>query len=190
MTVEQKYLTPNGYSRGPRPMAPFEAGVCALVVHWTAVPRQSADTVWRWWDGMATSASPKYGSTHAIADEERLLEMMPYTERAYHVGSARGYSSYATARFGGRNVSSTGSPNRFYLGIEMCVETYEGEISDGTWRTTVQWLVARCNEQAGYDPYRDIITHNMVVDWKDCPRWMVRYPSELERMRREVAGLL
>ena len=190
MTVEQRYLTPNRYSRGQGAMAPFEPGVSALVLHWTAVPGQGADAVWRWWDGMATSDSPRYGSTHTIADEDRLLEVMPYTERAYHVGSARGYSAYAAARFGEANVSSTGSPNRSCLGIEMCVETYEGEISDGTWGTTVEWLVARCQEHAGYDPYRDIITHNMVVDWKDCPRWMVRFPSELERMRREVAAEL
>ena len=40
------------------------------------------------------------------------------------------------------------------------------------------------------DPMDDIWTHQMVVGWKDCPRWYVHHPGEFDQFRREVADIL
>ena len=169
-------------------MSPPTPGISALVVHWTAVPKQGALDVIAWWNNGAVERQ-RYGSTHAIADDGNLYQTVPYDERAYHVGSEHGYSRFATDRFGAKATSSTGSPNRFCWGIEMCVENSEGECTPKTWQTTVDWL-AMMARTMDMDPFRDVLTHQQIVGWKQCPKWLVNHPDELERMRRDVARAL
>lgn len=175
-----EYLTPNAWSRGQREMAT----ISALVIHWTANPKQGWKGVVDWWNDAPNHK--RYGSTHAIADDLTLVETIPDTEQAYHVGSSQGYSKFAVQRF---QVDSQNSPNKFCLGIEMCVEDWEGSITPATWETTVQWLAGKAVKY-GLDPHSDILTHQQIVGWKECPKWFVDHPDELERMRYDVDGVM
>jgi len=178
MNAIQKHLDVNEFSRPGRGLR----FVDSIVVHWTANPQQGWQGVWQWWQDAPLRR--KYGSAHAIADDDRVVEVMPLDEMAYHCGSASGYTRWAQQRYG-TFATTQSSPNLVTLGLELCVENAEGEITDATWHSAVEWLAQQITAN-GLDPHRDIVTHQMVVGWKDCPKWFVTYPAELERLRADV----
>ena len=169
-----KLLEQNPYSR---PGIFFKERPTCLVIHWIGpYPMQTWEDVWVWWS-MAPEHH-RYGSTHAIADQDMLVKAVPEDEVAWHVGGKR-FTEYATRRF-----ADWASPNYTCMGIEMTVEGSDGAISDSTWVTTVNWLREQC-VRLELEPSRDIITHQMVTG-KRCPLWMADHPGELERMRQDV----
>lgn len=172
MIIEEDFLRP---SEQARPMTKRQRTV-AIVLHWTAMPNQSAQAVVRYWD---TRPAGTYGSAHCVVDlDGTIYQALPWEEVGYHVGSSRGYTRLKEDIIGGDN------PNRYTVGIEMCVENAEGHYTQATWDSALEvadFLLER------YDlDTRHILTHKMIVGWKDCPRWFTENPSELELFRRQV----
>ena len=173
MGVKKEHLTVNDYSRPDRPLK----GVKGLVLHWTAAPRQSAAGVRTWFEGRKDGENG-YGSAHYIVGlKGEVLEVIPPDEMAYHVGSQT-YTRYAVKKYGSY-------PNNCTLGIEMCVLDSEGSYADETWDAAVGLAADLCG-QFDLDPFRDITTHKAIVGWKDCPKWFVDQPSELDFFKESV----
>ena len=101
----------NGPIRGPK----------GLVVHSTAAPGADADAIF------ANFNRPKRGaSIHGALDNRKFIQMMPFTQKAGHVGSAW-----------------NGSFNPTHLGIELCEPK-------GLVYNTKTWAIERYNPPAGY----------------------------------------
>ena len=131
-----------------------------------------------------------YGSAHYIIGlDGEVLQCIPETEVAYHVGSSqkdpasgRIYTDWC------RQVCGKSPPNWVTLGIELCHPDWSGRFVDKTWKAAVN-LCADMIKRHGLTVDK-IGTHNMAVGWKDCPRWFVNNPDQLEVFRNDVAKLL
>lgn len=153
----------------------------AIVMHWTGKAQQTPLGVWHFWQ-----AREDYGSAHyIIGNNGAIIEAMPQGEVAYHVGS-RSYTELAKVRFGA-GIPGNHSPNWDTIGIELCHVDWEGTFTDSCLREAVNLVASLCK---AYDlnPYRDILTHNMVVGWKKCPLKWVKNPADLELFRIQVAS--
>lgn len=156
--IEKYYLT----DVNSRPKTPLK-GVKAIVVHWTANTNKGANAL----------ANAKYfdkpdnnPSAHYIVDSERILEIIPTTEVAYHCG-AKKYTAI------GESLKINGSsPNYSTIGIEMCVN------SDGDFATTeanTVWLIEKlCKE---FNLTKDDVIRHYDVTGKDCPKMYISKDS-------------
>ncbi len=151
----------------------------AIIVHWTANPGQRAAGVHRYWRERTDS----YGSAHAIVDFDGTVFLtLPWDEIGYHVGSSKGYTELAHRLFTEKGAIN---PNLQCVGIELCHTNWEGEFTDETWKSAVK-LAAQLCRQYHLKPFTDVLTHQMVVGWKNCPRWFVDHPDDFELFRWEV----
>lgn len=180
MKISNDHLTRNQYSRPGRKLK----DVRAIVLHWVANPGQSARSVRAFFEARK-SGGHGYGSAHYIIDGHGVLEVIPPDEVAYHCGS-RTYTDYAVARFGPHATGPTDSPNNYTIGIELCHDDWEGSFTDDVWEGAVA-LVAELIAYHGLSPFAHVTTHNAIVGWKKCPKWMVDHPSELQRFQLDVA---
>lgn len=180
MKIVKDHLTINQYSRPGRKLR----DVRAIVLHWVANPGSSARANRQFFESRK-SGSHGYGSAHYIIDERQVIEAIPPEEVAYHCGS-RAYTEYAVAKFGPHATGPTDSPNNYTLGIELCHDDWEGSFSDQVWQQAVA-LVAGLVVDYHLSPFEHITTHNAIVGWKKCPKWMVDHPGELQRFQLDVA---
>ena len=97
------------------------AGPRGLVLHSTAMPGAGADAIFKNFNRPNRGAS-----IHGALDDRKFIQMMPFTQKAGHVGS-------------GKN----GSFNATHLGIELCEPT-------GLVYNTKTWAVERYEPPAGY----------------------------------------
>jgi N-acetylmuramoyl-L-alanine amidase len=172
MEITEKLITPNQWSRPQKLNTPRW-----IVLHWTAVPNQGWQAVWNFFEGRKNGLD-SYGSSHYVVGlKGEIVRMIPDTEMAYHVGS-KTYTNFAK-----KYISDY--PNDSTLGIEMCVVDNDGNYNSKTWQGAVSLVSHLCTLYA--IQYENIITHHMVVGWKDCPRKMVKEPWILECFRRDVA---
>lgn len=170
MRIQKAHLTPNQYSRPQKPLLSTKA----IVLHWVGNPGTSAQANRDFWESRK-DGDKGYGSAHLIVDDLAVIEAVPLFEMAYHVGSDS-YSPFAMEFLGSY-------PNATTIGVEMCHPDWSGRISESTWQRTVR-LVADLLLANKLRPH-NITTHNAITG-KECPRWMVRHPAELERFRWDV----
>ena len=169
--MRKDHLAPNEWSRPGKQLG----SVRAIVLHWVANPGTSAQANRDFFE-LRKDGKNGYGSAHFIVDDHEIIEAIPTTEMAYHVG-ALSYSQFATLW-----ISSY--PNNATLGIEMCHPDWSGKPTEEVWQRTVRLCAALCR-QYNLQPHQ-ITTHNAITG-KECPRWFVHHPSELERFRWDVA---
>ncbi len=154
-----------------------------IVMHWAGKSQQEPPGVIAYWQGRKGT----YGSAHyVIGNDGQVYEAIRAGEVAYHCGS-KGYTDLAKHLF--PNVGPGLSANHFTIGVEMCIADPEGSFTDECHGSTVV-LVAELCDAYDLDPFTQVVTHNMVVGWKQCPRWWVQHPADFEWFRHSVAAAM
>lgn len=188
MKITKKLLEVNDYSRPTKPLHSTQA----IVLHWFANPNSSALGVWRYFNDRKDGRNG-YGSAHYLIDDDQIINCIPIHEVAYHVGSNRPihpnstqiYTDLAHEKFSKYCNSST-SPNFVTIGIELAHINWEGEFSKETLRKAEILCVNLCL-RLDLNPLTDILTHHQIVGWKDCPRWFVDHPEQLNIFKRKIS---
>ena len=188
MTITQKLLTPNEYSRPQTPIKELRG----IVIHWTANPHANAEQNRLFFEAKKTGMGG-YGSAHYIIGQDgEVLQVIPTNEIAYHCGtnqkdpaSGQFYTDYARRKYGHYAVHwQTTSPNYCTIGIELCPTDYDGNFTEKTINAAIDlcaYLCKRHNLAAD-----DITTHHDIVGWKDCPRLWTAKPELLDAFRQRV----
>lgn len=152
----------------------------AIVMHWTGKSQQPPPGVIRYWQGRDGT----YGSAHyVIGNDGKVYEAIPPEEIAYHCGSGE-YTRLARHLFD--KVGLGPSANHFTIGVEMCIADPEGSFTNECLKSAAT-LVAQLCDAYDLNPFKQILTHNMVVGWKACPRWWVKHPADFEMFRHVVS---
>ena len=176
MNVEKRHLSINPYSRPGKSLHEVKA----VVMHWVANAGSSAEANRNYFESRK-DGELGYGSAHFVVGMEgEVIECIPTSEAAWHVGS-KIYTEYA------RTYLTTGNPNYCTIGIEMCHPGADGAFTYATLLSACELAGSLCEENH-LNPYRDITTHKAVVGWKDCPKHWCENPGELQRFQRMVAG--
>ena len=169
-------LTPNQWSRPGKPMRRIKG----LVVHWFEKPRQSARGVRDYFE-LRKDGKHGYGSAHVCIDPDCVIECVPESEMAYHVGS-HSYSEMAKRRFGPY-------PNNCLLGGEWYHLDWNGMPDSSTWHNAVEWY-GRKALKYGLNPIEDIVNHTEVTGKMTsrgpCHKWFYTRMEEFDRFRLEV----
>lgn len=177
MQTVKAHIPPSKWSR-PQITRPDTR---AIVMHWTGKAQQRALGVLKYW----AERDGTYGSAHFVIDHDgKVYEAMPAQELAYHCGS-KTYTALAQDSPLALTEHDQ-SPNHHTIGIEMCVLDYEGTYSTRCYNAAIQ-LVANLCENFGLNPFHEVITHQMVVGWKECPKAWVKHPEYFEMFRHMVA---
>ena len=74
--------------------------------------------------------------------------------------------------------------------MEMCTLNSDGEFTQATEDTAVLLSALLMKEYGLSNVHTQLTTHHDIVGWKDCPRWFVNHPEELEAFRGRVQELL
>lgn len=192
MKIVKKYLSPNPYSRCQRKLQ----NQLAIVMHWTANPKASADDNRKYFERRADGLNG-YGSAHYIIGQDGYtIQCMPETEVAYHCGttikdpaSGKVYTDLARERFGEYAIDyKHQSPNNCTIAIELCPTDDAGHFTFDTLEAAAV-LCTQIIRRYNLTP-ADILTHHDIVGWKDCPRLWVNEPELLDEFRAAVEGLL
>lgn len=173
--IVEKLLTPNEWSRPQRPIEQ----VRGIALHWVGNPNTSADFNWRWFEQRKHGLNG-YGSAHCIADSHGIIRCIPDREMAYHVGAEQ-YTEEALRRWGPY-------PNAYLLSLEMCHPDWGGRFEAGTLfhaRMLCAWWCWRYD----LNPMSEITTHHAVTG-KECPRWYVLHPEDLDAFRDSVKATM
>lgn len=179
--LEENLLPVTKWARSGKKLHRVEA----VVVHWVAAPGQTPEQVRKFW----AQREGSYGSGHyVVGNDGRVVQTIPDDEVAWHVGSSKGYTDLAKELFG-HHYTSVSTPNWVTLGVELCHTNWEGEFRDECWEVAVN-LVADLFKKYDLSDILRVVTHQQVVGWKQCPRWFVEHPDELDLFRRDVQALL
>jgi N-acetylmuramoyl-L-alanine amidase len=199
MTIIKDFLTINPYSRSGQKMEE----VRAVVLHWVANPGTSAKMNRDYFESLAPgimqSGKLRYASTQYIVGlKGEILQMMPEMEVAYHVGaggivdpaSGKVYTDLARKVFAGKYTNDLAhySPSYACIGIETCHTDWMGSYTDETLQSTkelVADILKRHNLTAN-----DILTHQLIVGYKNCPKWFVDHPEKLDQFKADVAKMI
>lgn len=129
----------------------------AIVLHWTGNKGRGADA-----DNNARyfDTSNVYASSQIIVDEDRIYQVMPLLEVAYHCGG-RKYTE-----FGKELKKGFGSPNYVSIGVEVCVNN-DADF-EKTYKNTV---VAFANILHTMKCYVGKITTHHRITGKNCPQF-------------------
>ena len=192
MTITQKLLTPNEYSRPQTPIKELRG----IVIHWTANPHANAEKNRLFFEAKKTGMGG-YGSAHYIIGQDgEVLQIIPTNEIAYHCGtnqkdpvSGQFYTDYARKKYGHYAVHwQTTSPNYCTIGIELCPTDDDGNFTEKTINAAIDLCAYLCKRH-NLTP-QDITTHHDIVGWKDCPRLWTNQPELLDAFRASVADVL
>ncbi len=172
MTIIDKLLTPNKYSRGQRSLKK----VTKVVVHYVGNPGSSAIGNRNYFESLKTgityiteggTTAFKCASSHYIVGlSGEIIRCVPEDEIAYTSNSANSYS----------------------IGIEVCHPDATGKFSAITQKALVE-LVADVCKRYGLDPINDVIRH-FDVTGKRCPLWFVTHPEDFLAFKKEVFNLM
>jgi len=169
VTITRDHLTVNKYSRPGRPVD----RVRAIVLHWVANPGTSAKANRDFWESRKDGANG-YGSAHYVIDDHEIIEAIPSSEVAYHVGATH-YKPFA-AMIGEH-------PNHFTIGVELCHPRWDGQPTAKGWDAAVG-LVGDLLMANTLLPHE--ITTHYAITGKRCPLWFLDHPDELDRFRWDV----
>lgn len=188
MNIQENFLTINPYSRPGRKLD----SVKAIVIHWLAVPWQTANACRNYFESLKDSKSI-YGSAQYIINHTgEIIQCMPADEVAYHCGSSmpdpesgKIYTDLARERFGIYTISPKLSPNLCTIGIEHCHIDARGQMTAQTVDASAELCAILCKTY-GLDPLTAIMTHKQVVGWKSCPKWYVDHPEDFQAFKALV----
>lgn len=192
MKIDQIFIAPNEYSRPQKPLRE----ILGVVIHWTANPAANAEENRRFFESRKTGAGG-YGSAHYIIGQDgEILQCIPTTEIAYHVGSSqidpksgKIYTTYAREKYSKyARAPKITSPNFCTIGIELCPTDNEGNFTEATITSAVDLCAYLCRKFKL--SAEDITTHHDIVGWKDCPRLWTNKPALLEAFRASVRDAL
>lgn len=177
LNIEEKWLTPNEWSR---PQIPMEE-IRAIVIHWVANPNTSSFQNYLYFENKKYGFS-RHSSAHSIIDlDGSILKIIPENEIAYHSGDEP-YNQDTL------NKLNTTYPNKYTYSIELTHKNWDGELTEDTYHALIEWLAELCTKW-GLDPQTDIIRHYDVTG-KGCPRWFVTYPDEFKKLKDEVEFIM
>lgn len=159
-----------------RPGTPM-GKVKAVVMHYVGNPATTAEFNRRYWDTLDDT----YASAHYVVDAKEIVRAVPENEVAYHAGPHKSATPWALGHFDGDQA------NLHSIGIELCHPDSTGRFTQIVL-ARARLLVAYLCIQYDLDPLTEIITHNMVTG-KDCPRYWVAHPEELEKFRKSVEAI-
>lgn len=180
--IIKDFIRRNIFSRPGVPMNEIKG----LVVHWVAGPGATAKGVRNYFDSLADQdpnddVDDRFAATQLnIGIDGEVVQCMPLTEMAYHVG-ARKYTRRALAELGAY-------PNNCTIGVEWCHPEWDGVFTKETYNTGVvlyAWLCKKYN----LNPIDDIYMHYDVTG-KECPRDWVRNPEKFEQFKKDVNAKL
>lgn len=172
LEIQRDHISVNKFSRPGKILS----DVRAVVIHWTANPGTTAKQNRNFFE-LRKNGEHSYGSTQFLVGlDGEIVEAMPPTEMAYHVGG-RSYTEYATRRLGGY-------PNARTIGIEMCVDA-AGDHPPATVDVTARLTAALCHEHA-LRPESSICRH-WDVTGKVCPKFYVGTPGAFLEFVHHVA---
>lgn len=184
MKIHEELLTINQYSRPGKPIV----AVKAVVLHWVANPGQSAMGVRNYFE-QRKAGKDSYGSAHYIIDVDgKAIQCIPETEVSYNCGSKE-YTKYAVELFGKVATSAASSPNYHTIAIELCHQDATGKFTENTFQAAVELVNDICRRY-NLDPAYQITTHKNIVGWKNCPKYWVDHPSELQRFIMTVDRMI
>lgn len=172
MDLIQDLLTINEYSRPGTKLK----GIKGIVVHWVANPNTSAKANRNFFENRKNGKSG-YGSAHYIIDlNGSVLQCIPSSEMAYHVG-ANSYKASA--------VKTLGSyPNATTLGIECTHTDWNGKMTNETYESLLELCKDLCMVYK-LNPLTDLYRHYDITG-KDCHKWFVDNLKEWEKFKKEV----
>ena len=175
MTVEQKILTPNKFSRPGVKLS----HVRGVVIHWVGNANSSAIANRNYFENLknqTTTKNARYASSHYIIGlNGEVLQCLPLDEWAYHVG-AMTYKDEAIRKL-------SGYPNNCTIGIELCHPDWSGKFTEQTMKSAIEltaWLLRKYNLSC------DCIFRHYDITGKDCPRFFVHNKNEWESFKLMV----
>jgi len=196
MIITQDLLTINPYSRSGKPIT----AVKAIVVHWTANPNVSAKNNKNYFESRKNGLLGYGAAQYIVGLQGEIIQCIPDTEMAFHCGSSQVdpaskviYTDLARKKFGKyanleRFTDSTQvllSPNQVTIGIEICPIDADGNFSKVTLDSVIE-LTASLLKKFSLT-VDDILTHNQIVGWKNCPKLFVDHPEKFEEFKQNVA---
>ena len=177
MQITKDLLTKNPFSRP----GTFLNSIKGIVIHWTANPATSAEQNRAYFESLKAqnekSEKAKYASAHFIIGiNGKIIQCIPITERAYHVGSLT-YKPKAVA-------SLSGYPNNCTLGIELCHPNSAGNFTEQTIKSAVELCTNLCL-QNNLEPTKALFRHYDITG-KNCPKYFVENENEWQKFVQEV----
>jgi N-acetylmuramoyl-L-alanine amidase len=200
MIFQDEFLTINQYSRSGYK----RSDTLAIVLHWLGSAGQSAYAARNYFeslkDGINEGGALRYASAQYIVNfDGTVVRTMPDDEVAYHCGAAgkvdpvsgKLYTDRAREIFGTRFTTAPYSPNYVTIGIEMAHRTWTGEYTKEALDSAVELcnMLFRTYPKLG-NPMEQILTHNQVVGWKNCPLWFFNHPDNFTVFKERVEGSL
>jgi N-acetylmuramoyl-L-alanine amidase len=169
MTIQEKYLTINPYSRPGKPLA----AVRGIVLHWVANPKTTAMNNRNYFENLKTGAEGRYASAHfVIGLEGEVVQCLLENEIGYHVGAQpKDYKARAI-----KELSSY--PNNCTIGIELCHTNWDCEFTALTLKAAKELILELCER---YGLGRGNIYRHYDITGKDCPRFFVKHGDEWEK---------
>jgi N-acetylmuramoyl-L-alanine amidase len=177
MKIQKALLTKNIFSR---PGIKLE-GLNGIVMHWVANPGTSAMANRNYFENLSkqspSDAAARYASAHFIIGiEGDIVQCLPTSEMAYHVG-AKKYTAQAITALGH-------IPNNRTIGIELCHPDASGKFTNATLESAQGLCETLCLEFK-LAPLDRIWTHHQITG-KDCPKWFVNNPDDFFEFKSRV----
>lgn len=165
-------------------------GIKAIVLHWVASPQATPEQVR---DYLMKETTNSYH--FIIGMDGGGYKLMPTNEKAVHCGhiqytpEATGFFSPATCPvyIHSDETPHYDSPNNWTISIALCHPDWSGYFTYDTLSSLKKLLVELC-KYYNLNPYEDIWTHHEIVgEYKDCPRWFSNNPEDLFDLKNEVS---
>lgn len=182
MNLIKNFLSINTYSRPSKKLD----DVKAIIMHWVAAPMQKPEATRQYWEDRKNGKNG-YGSAHyVIGINGDVLQTIPDDEVGYHCGatspikegSNQYYTDTARSRWPAYTLDYVHfSPNQITVGIELCHRDWNGELSPETKTSAIELAATLCKAH-GLDPMCDILRHQDIVGYKECPRWFCRHQDD------------
>lgn len=176
MEIKKMFLTPNKYSRPQTKIGKIRG----IVIHWVANPNTSAKNNRDFWESRK-AGTKGFGSAHYIIGlEGEIVQCLPETELAYHIGS-HVYTQRAL-----NELSSY--PNNSTIGIEHCHTDWDGNMTKETYNASIQLTVDLLKRYNLTE--KNLWLHYETNGWKDCHRLFVKNPDLWKKFKEDVAEAL
>jgi len=193
MEIVRKYLTVNGFSRTGKK----RSKTLGIIIHNIGVPNQKAESVIAYFESLknqnAMDSKPDVSASaqYVIDLDGTVYQIMGEDERAYHCGTSKVdpisgfiYTEKARDKFGQfATFPDRASPNACTIGIELCHKEH-GVFTSETIGSAVTLCAALCKRYGLNE--QDIMTHNEVVGWKNCPELWTKRPALLLAFKEDV----
>ena len=186
--INQDFITPNKYSRPGRRIVmgkeTIMQHVIGIVMHWVENAGSTARDTGAWFERRKEGRT-SYGSTHYGIDKLEIVQYIPESEIAYHVGAGPFPSERYTDA--SRNTFNA-YPSARTIGIELHHPTEDGHFEDETlWRAV--WLCVGICFRYGLDPLKQIYRHYDITG-KVCPKYWVDEPDKFDLFKCDVHSVL